>query len=546
MVSKLPNAVWPKGAFVEIVQVWQQEWFHITEPRDANWAATPDFRSGPPTRLTSWTAKGLDWGSKPEVQMLHKRISSVLGENIGLTNVIQGWTTKPGRINCPAPLPKNPATPPANRDVVSGETEALSSHEENEEEEAEEVESDSPHKRRNKKRAASEDPEGEAPKTGEVILQDSSDSESELVRKKPPRAKPLAESPPRELPHTPLLEGNSLPPKMAKSETPPRAPSPITMEDTEVSSRRTSPNRGGVSKAVEKAPEVNTLVAEELGEATHMTIDDGEPQQYGPQPNTIPKTNAAPGSDKQAPLKEGGGASAPSAASTNPEAPNAPEEALQCASIVEENRTLMGAVVEKASLLAAAAQAAEVSQLNRKIWVADEEIDRISKRFDETQVGAAEVETLQGALAQAQKEAKANKAATDKAAVELKTEQAAHRQHEARVAEVKQELKDAISKCEALEEKTSAQSSELAKSLQEAKEAWVESRSAREEIRQVKQIAAGKAFLLQSIFGGQRYALLTRVWSSPDAFADLPSSAADAAQFFQAQEGNSTEKLFWS
>ena len=29
-------------------------------------------------------------------------------------------------------------------------------------------------------------------------------------------------------------------------------------------------------------------------------------------------------------------------------------------------------------------------------------------------------------------------------------------------------------------------------------------------------------------------------------FADLPRSAADAAQFFRAQEGNSTEKLFWS
>ena len=70
MVSKLPNTVWPKGAFVETVKVWQQEWFYITEPRNANWAATPDFRSGPPTRLTSWTSKGLDWGSQPKVQML--------------------------------------------------------------------------------------------------------------------------------------------------------------------------------------------------------------------------------------------------------------------------------------------------------------------------------------------------------------------------------------------------------------------------------------------------------------------------------------------
>ena len=40
--------------------------------------------------------------------------------------------------------------------------------------------------------------------------------------------------------------------------------------------------------------------------------------------------------------------------------------------------------------------------------------------------------------------------------------------------------------------------------------------------------------------------MLNRLWSSPDAFADLPKSAADAAQFFQAQEGHATEKLFWS
>nr|XP_020181257.1 endonuclease MutS2-like [Aegilops tauschii subsp. strangulata] len=163
----------------------------------------------------------------------------------------------------------------------------------------------------------------------------------------------------------------------------------------------------------------------------------------------------------------------------------------------------------QASLLAATAQAAEVSELNRKLKVADEEIDRINKRFDETQVGAAEVETLRGALAQAKKQAEANKAAADKAPAELKTEQAARRQHEARVAEVELELKYAIGKCEALEEKALAQSTELTKALNEAKAARVESRSAREENHQVKQIAVGKAFLLQSIFGGHRYDFLT-------------------------------------
>ena len=36
------------------------------------------------------------------------------------------------------------------------------------------------------------------------------------------------------------------------------------------------------------------------------------------------------------------------------------------------------------------------------------------------------------------------------------------------------------------------------------------------------------------------------MWSSPDAFLDLPKSVSDAAQFYQAQEGYATKKLFWS
>ena len=80
-------------------------------------------------------------------------------------------------------------------DTVSGETEALSSHEgDEEEEEEEEVESDSPCKGRKKKRVSSEDPNGEASKRGKMVVQDSSDSDIELDPKRPPRAKPLAES----------------------------------------------------------------------------------------------------------------------------------------------------------------------------------------------------------------------------------------------------------------------------------------------------------------------------------------------------------------
>ena len=119
----------------------------------------------------------------------------------------------------------------------------------------------------------------------------------------------------------------------------------------------------------------------------------------------------------------------------------------------------------------------------------------------------------------------------------MKYEQGIRRQYEERVTEVEQELKDAASKCESLEEKNKAQVTDLAKALQEIEEARAESRAAREEIKQAEQIAAGKPFLLQSKFGNQKYVLLTRLWSAPDAFADLPRSAADAAQHFGPKKG---------
>ena len=51
---------------------------------------------------------------------------------------------------------------------------------------------------------------------------------------------------------------------------------------------------------------------------------------------------------------------------------------------------------------------------------------------------------------------------------------------------------------------------------------------------------------MQSKYVKKRFLLLTRIWSSPGAFADLPRSVANAAEFFRAEEGSSTEKLFWS
>ena len=57
---------------------------------------------------------------------------------------------------------------------------------------------------------------------------------------------------------------------------------------------------------------------------------------------------------------------------------------------------------------------------------------------------------------------------------------------------------------------------------------------------------AGKAFSMQSKYVNKQYVLLTRIRSSPGAFADLPRSASDAAEFFRAEEGSTTDKLLWS
>ena len=106
------------------------------------------------------------------------------------------------------------------------------------------------------------------------------------------------------------------------------------------------------------------------------------------------------------------------------------------------------------------------------------------------------------------------------------------------------ELKEAASRCQFLEKDNKAKAADLDKALQEAREARSESRAAREEIRQAGEIAAGKPFLLQTKSGDPKYDPLNQMWSFPDAFLDLPKSLSDAVQFYQAQEGHATEKLF--
>ena len=143
-----------------------------------------------------------------------------------------------------------------------------------------------------------------------------------------------------------------------------------------------------------------------------------------------------------------------------------------------------------------------------------------------------EVVTLKKALSEAE----------DKAA----KERIEREEQEARGGEVQQELEALAKKHESLELDSKTQESELAQALESAWSAKAEAHKALQGIDAVKKIAAGKAFIMQSKHVKETLFLLTRVRSSPGAFADLPRSVLDASEFYRAQEGSSTEKLFWS
>ena len=89
MVGKMPNVLWLEGSFVETIKGWQSGWFYITEPRDPKWAATPEFRSGFPTQLTSWKETGLTWGNSEELTGLQTCVQNLVNKKIKLVNVVQ-------------------------------------------------------------------------------------------------------------------------------------------------------------------------------------------------------------------------------------------------------------------------------------------------------------------------------------------------------------------------------------------------------------------------------------------------------------------------
>ena len=81
-----------------------------------------------------------------------------------------------------------------------------------------------------------------------------------------------------------------------------------------------------------------------------------------------------------------------------------------------------------------------------------------------------------------------------------------------------------------MEHDLKAKEAELAKALMSLKDAKAEAEKAQQEIQEAKKIAAGKKFFMQSKHVEEAFLLLTRIRSSPGAFADLPRSVSDATK----------------
>ena len=156
------------------------------------------------------------------------------------------------------------------------------------------------------------------------------------------------------------------------------------------------------------------------------------------------------------------------------------------------------------------------------------------------------METLRAELARAKDQARRSDAAALKAVEELRAEQATHRQSKDEIAKMAVELKDAADRYELLEKESQVKAADLKKAMVAAKETRYKIRAAKEELRQVGDITAGKPFLLRSKFGDPKYAPLDQLWSAADTYLDLATSAADASEFFKDQKDHEVEKLFWS
>ena len=83
-----------------------------------------------------------------------------------------------------------------------------------------------------------------------------------------------------------------------------------------------------------------------MGEKIPMGVDGGSHLEFGSQPNAIPETNTAPESSRRPP-STGGGVPVPPAITVQLKVPDVLLAALKSASIIDEHRALMGAVIKE-------------------------------------------------------------------------------------------------------------------------------------------------------------------------------------------------------
>ena len=91
-------------------------------------------------------------------------------------------------------------------------------------------------------------------------------------------------------------------------------------------------------------------------------------------------------------------------------------------------------------------------------------------------------------------EVKVLKRVVAKAEKKTATERTLREKHEARVIKAEQELQEAVSKCETLEQSLTEKESELTKAHQATSGVRGETQSALQGIQEARKIAAGKAF----------------------------------------------------
>ena len=125
------------------------------------------------------------------------------------------------------------------------------------------------------------------------------------------------------------------------SDSLPTATSPRPKDDIEVLSQRI-PDQGEI---ILEAPQGDIPDSRRMWGKTPMGSNVGGHSKFGPKPDTAPEPPVVPDSVKR-PLAKGGEPSVPMAF-VHPEASDNLLEALRGASIDEEHRTIMSAVVEK-------------------------------------------------------------------------------------------------------------------------------------------------------------------------------------------------------